>query len=73
MKLLTILIACVAMVGCGEQEVMVKRRPISSDGGEWVKEIKIDSCEYIVYIGETIVHKGNCNNPIHKTNNPCNQ
>lgn len=35
------------------------------------KEITIDSCQYIIVYndntaGQSVVHKGNCNNPIHK-------
>ena len=29
--------------------------------------LKVEGCEYLVYAGRGLTHKGNCNNPIHKT------
>jgi len=57
--LITILIIFFGLVGCD------RKTPAN------MKTITIDGCEYIqfhqAYNHPAIIHKGNCNNPIHQT------
>ena len=65
-----LMIALVA-AGCGEGTKNINMRSSGTpttlyDMGShyYVKVFKIDGCEYVSY-GESIIHKGNCSNPIH--------
>lgn len=76
MKTNPILIISVLVLLCGCTVSPAPNDPLSSQvsidkKGESYRIVKIDGCQYIIFYGfysnsnTVIVHKGNCNNPIH--------
>jgi len=63
MKTLTTLLISLFLIGCTNRRA---KREALTNGYE---AIKIDGCQYVIYDDYKvygIVHKGNCNNPIHE-------
>ncbi len=62
---LPLLFLLICLAGCGtpsgHQDIIT----------EAYKDLEVDGCQYLVFYSEmsrtpAVVHKGNCNNPIHK-------
>lgn len=68
-KLLPLAFAVLLIAGCEIEPTPEKKSTLTFFSSSWEYVIvKIEDCEYI-YMGhgqsQTIIHKGNCNNPIH--------
>lgn len=79
-----LLLLALLMAGCGEsRQIEPEKIPELVEGivsiplrrgSAIIREIKIDSCEYLydfnstLNVPTTLSHKGNCKNPIHKSN-----
>lgn len=61
MKYLLILVFIIG--GCNNDFKNDKTPESATDMDLYLR--KIDSCEYVVYLGTGIVHSGNCHNPKH--------
>lgn len=65
----TLLVIALFIVGCSKTQSGNKPR-YSYEGA--IHEVTIDSCDYIIMGGDnyeknpSIIHKGNCHNPIHR-------
>lgn len=63
--ILLLVLLAIAMGSCEQRIESVRKEQVMSN----VDVLRIDSCEYVVYHninGNSIIHKGNCKNPIHK-------
>lgn len=60
-----IVISLLQLYSCARKQEMKKNPELYKKISSSIYEIKIDSCEYICYNGNCIIHKANCSNPIH--------
>ena len=70
-KIILLLFIVAGLVGCFEDSEKFNVKYIGKIKGKKTYEYTIDSCQYIRSNYKEMLHKGNCNNPIHKNNLPC--
>lgn len=69
MKTLLILLTTILLVSCNRTSNKVDAE-YNLENNPTMSIEKIDKCEYVKYIGNNIIHKENCNNPIHNNIKP---
>jgi hypothetical protein len=68
-----ILVLSVVVMGCGVPDKQPSLVKGNSPDKANLRAVEIDDCQYIIYQDSyykdavSMVHKGNCNNPIHKS------
>ena len=68
-KVVFLMLAIFAMCSCEENKDFVENNKIGQSGNDEI--VRIDDCQYICfkmtwgYCTAGLIHKGNCDNPIH--------
>lgn len=71
MKKILFILFSILFIGCDEKKEIERPSidaPVYYIDGNRIIQVTLDSCEYFICTGQrehSMVHKGNCSNPIH--------